>query len=169
MKDFRSSRTLNNNKCELFFKEGKNNKNEPLLHSVPGCSASVKSMKNSIRKGKFVFMALLLAIATSGITINKHYSGNSLHDVALFGKADSCCGSTCDCCHDETLSFKVESDFISPPPVTIQPATCFNVEPGILSISVDPFHKDPGKTGRLVDALPGTIKNIQLVFQSFRL
>lgn len=64
-----------------------------------------------MKKTFVIGLAFLLVIATIGITINKHYSHGKLFSVALYGEAESCC-TDCDCCHDETITIKLQDDYI---------------------------------------------------------
>lgn len=63
---------------------------------------------------------MLLVISTSGVIINKHYSGGELFSASFFVEAESCCETSC--CHHEHQNncsevsdfYKVNTDFISP-------------------------------------------------------
>jgi len=56
---------------------------------------------------------LLLLISTSGVIVNKHYSGGKLFSSAMFIDADSCCEIQCGCCDETTENIKVENDFLA--------------------------------------------------------
>ena len=63
-------------------------------------------------------VSLLLLVSTTGIIINKHYSGGKLFSSAMFVEPESCCESSC-ChhdhqsnCHDETSFYKLVTDYV---------------------------------------------------------
>lgn len=63
-----------------------------------------------IKKTLNIIISLLLLVSTSGIIINKHYSGDELFSTALFVEAESCCETSC-CHHQDKNSCSEESDF----------------------------------------------------------
>ena len=63
---------------------------------------------------KRIFHILLSAsilIATSGLTVSKHYCKGNLVDIAINVEAESCCGMDGDCCHNENEFLKLQEDF----------------------------------------------------------
>ena len=59
-------------------------------------------------------LALLLVVATTGVSISKHYCGDMLRNVSLYAEADPCGDGMempVDCCKDITNHFSVEDDF----------------------------------------------------------
>lgn len=60
-----------------------------------------------------IAVSLLLLVATAGFSISKHYCGENLISVVPGTQAESCCDGPCNCCHDETLHFQVEDDYVS--------------------------------------------------------
>lgn len=71
-----------------------------------------------LRKISHIILALFLLAATTGVTFSMHYCGGELVSTSIYKEAESCCDGPCDCCHDETLHFQVEDDFVSPVQVT---------------------------------------------------
>jgi len=63
-----------------------------------------------IKKATHIIMILFLLLATSGITISKHYCGSNLRSVSLITVPDPCC-DTEGCCHTDTDIFQVKDDF----------------------------------------------------------
>lgn len=61
-------------------------------------------------------------MATSGFTLHKHYSGNTVYDIAVMGEASSCCAADadCDCCHDVKEFHKLDVDVVVPADVELQ-------------------------------------------------
>ena len=64
-------------------------------------------------------------MATSGFTLHKHYSGNSLYDIGLLNEAESCCtiggdDARCDCCHDVKEFHKLDVDVVVPAEENLQ-------------------------------------------------
>lgn len=51
-------------------------------------------------------------VATTGVTITKHYCHNQLVDVAVNHHSDKCCDTGCSSCKDEVASFKVTDNFV---------------------------------------------------------
>ena len=59
-------------------------------------------------------LALLLVVATTGVSISKHYCGDVLRNVSLYAEVDPCGDGMempVDCCKDITNHFSVEDDF----------------------------------------------------------
>lgn len=77
-----------------------------------------------------IVVSVVLLVSTTGIIINKHYSGGELFSAALFVDAKSCCETTCchhehqNNCHDESDFYKLIADYMSPdkPVVAQEPA-----------------------------------------------
>jgi hypothetical protein len=63
------------------------------------------------KKIAHILIAILIFLGTSGISISKHYCGTSLKDISINLSPDNCCDIPMDCCHNETLSIKIEDDF----------------------------------------------------------
>ena len=64
-------------------------------------------------------------MATSGFTLHKHYSGNSLYDIGLLNEAETCCttggdDARCDCCHDVKEFHKLDVDVVVPADIELQ-------------------------------------------------
>lgn len=51
-----------------------------------------------------------LIIGTTGVSISKHYCGNTLVSVSL-NHQDKGCGMKGNCCHSETVLYKVTDNF----------------------------------------------------------
>ena len=62
-----------------------------------------------IKKAANYIMSFLLLISLTGISINKHYSGNQLYSVSVFSEPDSCCDDEddCDCCTETNDLFQI--------------------------------------------------------------
>jgi hypothetical protein len=65
-------------------------------------------------KVSHVLLSLVLFISTTGLTIDKHYCGDNLVSVSLFGDAKSCCDMDGGCCHQETDSYILTVDYTNP-------------------------------------------------------
>mgnify|MGYP001591848600 CR=1 FL=1 len=111
----------------------------------------LKQVLNSI-------VALLLIISTTGVIINKHYSGGELFSAALFIEAESCCETSCchhehqNNCHEVSEFYKLVADYTITDKLKIS-----NVLPGNL------FHID--LTGFEIPASPRTSQSHLLTFQ----
>ena len=62
------------------------------------------------RKILHIIVVVTLIIGTSGVTISKHYCGDSLVSVSL-NHQDAGCGMKGNCCHNETMLYKVTDNF----------------------------------------------------------
>ncbi len=63
-----------------------------------------------------IALALLLAVASMGVTLHQHYCGGKLKDTSLFSFLDSasCCGDKempMDCCQDEEVRIQLDEDY----------------------------------------------------------
>jgi hypothetical protein len=58
-----------------------------------------------------IIVILLLLTATGGLSITRHYCGQSIVSFSLFSTPKPCCGSDCDKCHNEFSFNKVTDDF----------------------------------------------------------
>jgi hypothetical protein len=75
------------------------------------------------------FVAVVLLFTSAGLTISKHYCGDMLVSVAIDGNAKSCCGTTCNCCHNENLIIQLKDDFLiqQAPAITNAPVFEYNL------------------------------------------
>jgi hypothetical protein len=76
-----------------------------------------------IQKTGNIILALLVLCTTTGLVVNKHFSEGELYSVALYGEADSCCGSEdhhMDSCHNESAVYKVKDYFRTSSAISIQ-------------------------------------------------
>ena len=65
-----------------------------------------------MRKFTSILAALLILVASTGMTVALHYCGKSIQDVAVFGKGKPCCGGMempSGCCHDEKVEIKSDN------------------------------------------------------------
>ncbi len=79
-------------------------------------------MKNSIRNISVIFMAMIVLFSTLSFTIDMHYCGDRLVDLALFKEAKTCGMNlqsnkiaTCSvtkksCCSDKELTFEGQNE-----------------------------------------------------------
>jgi hypothetical protein len=58
-----------------------------------------------------ILMIILLLISTGGISITRHFCGDSVVSVSLFSTPKSCCGGGCDKCRTESTFNKVTDNF----------------------------------------------------------
>lgn len=65
-----------------------------------------------LRKAGHIILGFIIVVVTMGVTINKHYSGGNLYSISLFFEAESCCERDCDCCSDESQTYKIDDDFL---------------------------------------------------------
>lgn len=63
-----------------------------------------------VKKFSHIILSLLLLVSTIGLTISKHYCGNSFVSTSLFTEGESCCEMD-GCCHNETDFYQVDEDF----------------------------------------------------------
>jgi hypothetical protein len=64
-----------------------------------------------LKKITATFSILLILVTSIGAQVAFHYCGNTLQDVAVFRKANPCCGAmeTSGCCHDEKVDVKSDA------------------------------------------------------------
>jgi hypothetical protein len=65
-----------------------------------------------LKKILHISISILLVAATTGVTINKHYSGGKLYSFSITGKAQSCCETDCNCCENSTDTFRLTADYL---------------------------------------------------------
>ena len=65
------------------------------------------------RKIANIITVLALLVATTGIIISKHYCGDTLVSVTIDARAESCCGTTCNCCHTDIVSIHLKDNFVN--------------------------------------------------------
>ena len=73
-----------------------------------------------MKKVSHILVSLLLLVSTTGVIINKHYSGGELFSASFFVDAKSCCETSC-ChhehqsnCHEESDFYKLSTEFTKP-------------------------------------------------------
>jgi hypothetical protein len=59
-----------------------------------------------------ISISILLVTVTTGITINKHYSGGKLYSFSITGKAQSCCETDCNCCENSVDTYRLAADYL---------------------------------------------------------
>lgn len=64
-----------------------------------------------LRKVINISVLVLIVLATTGVSITKHFCGEQLKDISLTGNTKSCCGDECSCCHDEKIILKITDNF----------------------------------------------------------
>ena len=64
-----------------------------------------------IKKISHISFALLLIVATTGMTISEHFCGSDLISIELNSTPESCCDDNSDCCHNESFTFEIEDEF----------------------------------------------------------
>ncbi len=93
-----------------------------------------------IRRLLHIFVMCTLILATAGITVTRHFCGNRLVETSLSGIPKSCCGEHCNCCHNETFSQKVTTDYLSSNDVHIPTAKVINLDwleaPSVLAFTL---------------------------------
>ena len=63
----------------------------------------------------------MMVVATTGVTISKHYCHNQLVDVAVNHHSDKCCDTGCNSCNDEVSTYKLTDNFVGPDVLTSLP------------------------------------------------
>jgi hypothetical protein len=65
-----------------------------------------------VRKISHIVFSLVLVMTTAGMTITKHYCGSRLVSVNILSEPEKCCNNS-NCCHNETITFKLDSDILN--------------------------------------------------------
>jgi hypothetical protein len=84
-----------------------------------------------VKRAGHIILIIFLLISTGGISISRHYCGESVVSVSLFSTARSCCGSGCDKCRTENSFNKVTDNFT---------LTSLDVHQTV--VSANPFHSN---------------------------
>lgn len=58
-----------------------------------------------------ITITCLLLVSTTGFTVSKHYCGEDLISVKMYGETESCCESDM-CCHTEADISQLDEDFV---------------------------------------------------------
>ena len=65
-----------------------------------------------IRKASHIILSIIILLTTAGLAITEHYCGNRLVSVNVLSEPDKCCDDI-DCCHNETIIVKLDTDIIN--------------------------------------------------------
>jgi hypothetical protein len=77
------------------------------------------------RAGNIIVIFLLLT-ATGGLSVTRHYCGQSMVSFSLFSTPEQCCGRECDKCHNEFSFNKVTDDFTVSSSDDVKPQVTIN-------------------------------------------
>jgi len=69
---------------------------------------------------KYLVSLITFLLSTTGVAVSKHYSGDKLFDVSIWGEAESCCAPGCDCCETDFEYIHISDNFEVPPTKDIQ-------------------------------------------------
>jgi hypothetical protein len=95
-------------KSALMLKKLKN----PFYHTVlVGFLIFVKNYSIMIRKLFHTLMVVFLLASSTGVTFYEHYCGGELEKISIYSAPDPCCGTDCNCCHNESFSVKIHDVF----------------------------------------------------------
>jgi len=64
-----------------------------------------------LKKASHIILIILLLISTMGVTMYKHYCGNSLISKSIDFPAKNCCNNHCKACHNEATLIKIIDNF----------------------------------------------------------
>lgn len=65
-----------------------------------------------LKKVAHIAIVILLLLATTGVSVYKHYCGNTLISKTIGMQKKSCCGDAhCNSCHNDIANFKISDDF----------------------------------------------------------
>jgi len=67
-----------------------------------------------MKKAGNIVVILLLLFSTGGLTITRHYCGDSAVSFSFFSTPKPCCGNDCNRCHNEFSFNKITDEFYSP-------------------------------------------------------
>lgn len=63
------------------------------------------------KKIAHILVVSLLLISTTGISMTRHFCGNSLKSISVFSTPHKCCEGSCDKCHNKHTYKKVTDEF----------------------------------------------------------
>jgi hypothetical protein len=64
-----------------------------------------------LKKILHIVFAFLILLGGTGMTISKHYCGDTLKATTIILNADNCCDIPINCCHNESITVKIVDDF----------------------------------------------------------
>ncbi|MGZ2369486.1 HYC_CC_PP family protein [Ancylomarina sp. YFZ004] len=64
-----------------------------------------------LKRFSHTLLALVIFVATTGMTISTHYCGGNVKDVSFLSAAKVCCDIPNGCCQDDAFTVKIEDDF----------------------------------------------------------
>ncbi len=67
-----------------------------------------------LRKIAHIILGMLILISSMGMTVSRHYCGNTLKDISIISETKPCCDDVGEegCCRNETERFELEEDFV---------------------------------------------------------
>jgi hypothetical protein len=68
-------------------------------------------MTKRMKKAGTYIVIFFLLLSTSGLSITRHYCGQSFASFSLFSTPKPCCGDDCDKCHNEFSFNKVTDNY----------------------------------------------------------
>ena len=68
-------------------------------------------IQKMFKKVAHILIVSLLLISTSGISMTRHFCGNTLESFSIYGTPHRCCDSSCDKCHNKHTFKKVTDEF----------------------------------------------------------
>lgn len=68
-----------------------------------------------MKKLQYIAFTVFFTAITVGVSISRHYAGDELYSIALYGEAESCCEVPMDCCDDETDVIQFRVDYLNTP------------------------------------------------------
>ncbi len=66
-----------------------------------------------LKRISHIAISILLLIATTGMTISRHYCDESMKRADDNSGASSCCDKTSECCEHEANTFRLDTEFES--------------------------------------------------------
>ncbi len=64
-----------------------------------------------LKKFLNILVVFILSVSTGGVSVTRHYCGNSLMSTSFFSAPHKCCPGSCDKCHNEHRFSKITSEF----------------------------------------------------------
>ncbi len=105
------------------------------------------------KKTANIALSFMLLFSTVGLTVTKHYCGNSLVKITIFTKPAPCCQKD-GCCHNESSVFQFKANYFLPDKITNSGGLVTDIQSFAFAISNLNGQLNPGFTSLIPDESP---------------
>lgn len=90
-------------------------------------------MKTALRKIAYPMLAILLVIATTGLSVHRHFCNGMLVSQSVTHEPGNCCDDP-DCCRNETVYLHLDTNFFVPAKVSLSQVSGSSISPVFLAL-----------------------------------